>query len=90
MPRLERIWIKRRRRAPTEPVSEARLVAGKGIEGNADQGGRRQVTIIAAERWAELMADLDAATDPSARRANLLVSGIDLEETRGRLLRIGG
>jgi MOSC domain-containing protein YiiM len=89
MARLERIWIKRRRRAPTEPVERATLVAGSGIEGNADQGGRRQVTIIAAERWAELMEELDAATEPSARRANLLVSGIDLEETRGRLLRVG-
>ena len=89
MPRLEQIWIKRSRRAPTEAVQLATLVAGRGIAGNADQGGRRQVTVIAAERWTELMAELDATTDPSARRANLLVSGIDLEETRGRLLRIG-
>ena len=89
MPRLERIWIKRRRRAPTEPVERATLVLGRGLEGNADQGGRRQVTIIAAERWGELMAELAAATDPSARRANLLVSGIDLAESRGRLLDIG-
>jgi MOSC domain-containing protein YiiM len=89
MAKLEQIWIKRRRRAPTEPALRATLVAGSGIEGNADRGGRRQVTIIAAERWAEMMEELDAATDPSARRANLLVSGIDLEETRGRLLRVG-
>lgn len=89
MPKLERIWIKRRRRAPTEPVLLATLVAGRGIEGNADQGGRRQVTIIAAERWGELMAELEASTDPSARRANLLVSGIDLADTRGRLLQVG-
>jgi MOSC domain-containing protein YiiM len=86
---LQRIWIKRRRKAPTEAVEHATLVAGRGIEGNADQGGRRQVTIITAERWAELMAELGAATEPVARRANLLVSGIVLEETRGRLLRIG-
>jgi MOSC domain-containing protein YiiM len=89
VPRLERIWIKRLRRAPTEAALEATLVAGKGIAGNADQGGRRQVTIVAAERWAELMAELDAAADPAVRRANLLVSGIVLAETRGRLLRIG-
>lgn len=89
MARLERIWIKRRRRAPTEPVERATLVAGRGIEGSADQGGRRQVTVISAERWAELMAELAAATEPSARRANLLVSGIDLAESRGRLLAIG-
>ena len=89
MPKLERIWIKKRRRAPTEAVERATLVLGRGIEGNADQGGRRQVTLIAAERWTELMTELKASVDPGARRANLLVSGIDLAETRGRLLRIG-
>jgi MOSC domain-containing protein YiiM len=89
MPRLERIWIKRRRRAPTEPVERAVLVSGRGIDGNADQGGRRQVTIVSAERWEELMTELAASTDASARRANLLVSGIDLEESRERLLAIG-
>ncbi len=89
MARLERIWIKRRRRAPTEPVDRATLVAGTGIEGNADRGGRRQVTLIAAERWAELMTELDATTDPSARRANLLVSGLDLLDARDRLLDVG-
>jgi len=52
VPRLERIRIKRRRRAPTEAVERATLVPGSGIEGNADRGGRRQVTILAAERWA--------------------------------------
>jgi MOSC domain-containing protein YiiM len=47
------------------------------------------VTIIVHERWAELMRDLDAALPPSARRANLMVSGITLENTRGRILRVG-
>jgi MOSC domain-containing protein YiiM len=88
--RLERIWIKRRRRAPTEAVDAATLVAGRGIEGNADLGGRRQVTIVSAERWGELMGELGAAVDPGARRANLLVSGLELAESRGRVLRIGG
>jgi MOSC domain-containing protein YiiM len=89
MPSLERIWIKRRRRAPTEEVPHATLLAGSGIDGNTDRGGRRQVTIVAAERWRELMAELGADIDPGARRANLLVSGVDLAESRGRLLRIG-
>lgn len=89
MPRLERIWIKRRRRAPTEEVPRATLIAGSGIDGNADRGGRRQVTILSAERWHELMAELRADVDPGARRANLLVSGIDLLESRGRILAVG-
>lgn len=72
-----------------DPVREATLVPGRGLEGNANQGGRRQVTIITRERWDELMRDLGADLPPSARRANLMVSGVDLQESRGRILRVG-
>ena len=72
-----------------EDAREVRVAAGKGIVGNADQGGWRQVTVISRERWEELMREVGVALDPSARRANLLVSGIDLHETREQLLRIG-
>ena len=44
--RLEAIWIKRAKRGVMDPVSRATLVADRGITGNANQGGRRQVTII--------------------------------------------
>jgi len=72
-----------------DPCAEALLVAGAGIEGNTDRGGKRQVTLLARERWEELMAETGASLDPSARRANLLLSGVDLEESRGKRLRIG-
>lgn len=87
---LSAIWIKRAKGGPMDPRSEAILVAGRGLEGNANQGGRRQVTVISAEAWAEVTRDLGIAVEPSTRRANLLVSGIDLEHSRGKLLRIGG
>ena len=86
---LERIWIKRVRRGPMDPVPSATLQPAYGLVGNANRGGRRQVTIIAHERWTALMAALGADLDPSARRANLMVSGIDLEQSRDRILRIG-
>ena len=89
MGRLQQIWIKRAHRGLMDPASDGRLEAGKGLVGSANYGGRRQVTIIAAERWAELEAALDAAIDPSLRRANLLVSGIDLVESRDRVLSVG-
>jgi len=72
-----------------DSVRQATLVPGLGIEGNANQGGRRQVTIITRERWEELMRDLGADVPPSARRANLLIAGLDLQDSRDRILRVG-
>lgn len=72
-----------------DPVTEAQLEEGRGLVGNVDRSRRRQVTLIEREAWDRLMSELDAGVDPSARRANLLVSGITLFDTRGRVLRIG-
>ena len=72
-----------------DPVREARLVAGQGVAGSVDRSRRRQVTILSREAWDACMAELEAELDPSTRRANLLVTGVDLEGTRNRVLRIG-
>jgi MOSC domain-containing protein YiiM len=87
--RLERIWLKRSHRGPMDAVDAATLVEGKGVQNSANFGSHRQVTLIALERWLEMMSELGADVDPSARRAELMVSGLDLERTRGRLLTIG-
>ena len=87
--RLQAIFVKRMKRGPMDPKEQAALVAGRGIVGNADQGRRRQVTILEAERWAEATAELGATLDPAARRANLLVTGLRLAGTPGRVLAIG-
>ena len=87
--KLEAIWIKRVRRGKMDPVPHAELIAGKGIVGNANQGGRRQVTIIDRDVWAARTAEVGASLDPSARRANLMISGIDLLKSRGKTIRIG-
>ncbi|HJT17853.1 MAG TPA: MOSC domain-containing protein [Thermoanaerobaculia bacterium] len=83
------IWIKRAHRGPMDRVDEAKLVAGRGIEGSADQGGWRQVTIISEESWRDATAESGEDVDPSHRRANVMVRGIDLEKSRGKQLRLG-
>lgn len=83
------IWLKRFKGGPMDPVPEALLEAGKGLAGNANQGGRRQVTILDADVWEAVLAELGARLPPSARRANLLVRGVALPGTTGRILQVG-
>ena len=72
-----------------DAADRATLVAGRGIAGNADQGGRRQVTLMDLERWHELMDRLGSDLETSARRANLVIDSLDLFDSRGKTLRIG-
>jgi len=72
-----------------DPKSSGVLVAGKGLEGSVGRSSRRQITIIEREVWDALMRETGASAPPSTRRANLMVSGIALADTRKRILRIG-
>ncbi len=83
---IEAIWIKRAKRGPMDAVAEAEMIAGKGLVGNANQGGRRQITIIDAAVWERIMEELGATIEPSARRANIMVRGLELANTRKQVL----
>jgi MOSC domain-containing protein YiiM len=92
--RVAGIWIKRAHRGPMDPVQEAQFDIERGLVGSVDRSRRRQVTLLEAESWARLMDELQvraprADVDPSARRANLLISGISLYDTRDRVLCVG-
>jgi MOSC domain-containing protein YiiM len=87
MSQLLNIWVKRFHRGPMDAVSRATVVAGRGIAGNANQGGKRQVTILSDKEWNVTAGP--AAPDPIVRRANLLVSDLDLVNSRHKILQIG-
>jgi hypothetical protein len=86
---LRAIWLKRFKRGPMDPQETATLRAGKGLVDNANQGGRRQVILLEEEAWSDALTELGVSLDPATRRANLLLAGVRLEGTRGRILRVG-
>lgn len=83
------LWSKRAHRGPMDPLSEATLVADKGMQGSVGNSRRRQVTLVSLESWLAATAELGTEVDPIARRANILLTGVDLENTREQILRIG-
>jgi MOSC domain-containing protein YiiM len=76
-------------RVPVVTVARATAVADRGLDGDHAVGGRRQVTLLAAEAWRDACAELGRALDPAVRRANLLVDGVDLAAAIGGALAIG-
>jgi MOSC domain-containing protein YiiM len=85
---LLKIWVKRFKRGPMDSVSRATLIAGRGIDGDANQGSTRQVTILSNRDWSDVTAG-PGTPDPIVRRANLLVSDVDLLNSRQKVLQIG-
>ncbi|MEO8681087.1 MAG: MOSC domain-containing protein [Vicinamibacterales bacterium] len=89
MSQLTHIFLKRNHGGPMDPIDRAKTVAGRGLVGNANQGGKRQVTIVSSKHWRDITAPLGQTPDVRIRRCNLLVSDIDFANANGKILRIG-
>ena len=89
MTRLEAIFLRPAARLPVRRVERAVAVLDAVVEGDHAVGGRRQITLLSAERWADACAAFGRDVDPGVRRANLLVSGLDVGARIGSTLRIG-
>lgn len=72
-----------------DEVQTAEFVVGEGLADSVGRSTRRQVTLIEREAWDAHMTTLGGDIDPGSRRANVMLSGISLPNTRGRVLRIG-
>ncbi len=88
--RVEQILLYPERRGPARECEEAVAVAGVGLAGDHRRNPSRAVTLLSVEAWEEAMAAVGADLPPRARRANLVVRGLDLGSLVGRRLRIGG
>ena len=75
--------------APMQRLSSA-TIGSAGVTGDVPRKNpKRQVTVVAREAWELTCVELAAPVPWIARRANLLVEGIKLEQTTGKRLRIG-
>lgn len=83
------IYLYPERGAEPVEVSDAVAIAGKGLDGDQPRAFKRQVTLLSLEAWQQATAELGADLPPCTRRANIVLSGIDLSTTIGKHLRIG-
>lgn len=84
------ILVRDASRAPMQHRDEVEVSLQTGLEG--DYRGTqesRQVTVVVQEAWEAALKDLGKDVPWSARRANLLVDGFNLESTSGQTLHIG-
>ncbi len=75
-----------------EELTSARITLAAGVTGD-HKGSRfpnRQITILSLEAWSRAAEDAGEPGLPwTARRANLLVEGVDLPRAAGGVVRVG-
>jgi MOSC domain-containing protein YiiM len=96
---VREIWLTDTAAAPMRRVPSARLLAGRGLEGDryAVGGGtwarypdlEKQLTLIDADDVAAVAAQVGVPLAPGATRRNLVTAGIDLPSLVGRWFTVG-
>lgn len=70
-------------------AQEATVLPGRGLDTENRKTGRREVTLLSAEAWAEACSELGRDIPWVVRRANFLIEGVDLAATLGQVVSIG-
>ncbi|MCS6863111.1 MAG: MOSC domain-containing protein [Abditibacteriales bacterium] len=83
------IYLYPQRGAEPVEVNDAVAIVGKGLDGDQPRAFKRQVTLLSLEAWQQATAELGADLPPCTRRANIVLSGVDLSTTIGKSIRIG-
>ena len=74
---------------PMREALQATVHPGRGLDSENRKTGRREVTLLAAEAWADACHELGVDISWLVRRANLLIEGVDLGATIGQVISIG-
>jgi MOSC domain-containing protein YiiM len=83
------IYLYPERGAEPVEVNEVQAIVGKGLDGDQPRAFKRQVTLLSLEAWQQATAELGAELAPCTRRANVIISGVDLSTTVGKHVQIG-
>ena len=91
MSSIKAIAIRNRPRAPMQSIDSARVTVDKGIVGDFRGSQRgRQVTLLSESDWARACTEVEADLPWITRRANLLVDGVEFDQSFvGKTVRIG-
>ena len=90
MGKLISIAVKKEKGGDMAILEKANISLETGVSNDArGKSGARQVTIVSNESWKDTCAELGGEVSWTARRANLLIEGIELRETTGMFLHVG-
>jgi MOSC domain-containing protein YiiM len=90
MGQLLGIAVRSATRAPMETKQCVQITEQSGVEGDyRGKYGPRQITVLSQEAWNEACKDVQTELPWTTRRANLLISGLELEQTTRKILQIG-
>lgn len=91
MGKVVEIAMRAKKRAPMMVFAAAKVSFEKGI-GDDSRGvnrNHRQVTVMTKENWDLVCAEQNRKMHWTTRRANILIEGVDLENSTGKILKIG-
>ena len=83
------LWVRERSGVPPVARASLDLDADQGVVGDHAYGGRRHVTFVFQEDWIAAEEALGTSVDPSARRANVLLTGGGGRSWVGTRMRLG-
>jgi MOSC domain-containing protein YiiM len=86
---LTGIAVRSKSRAPMQECLVAEATTDSGIAGDFRGKGKRPVSLLSEELWAEVEAELGVPLRWTLRRSNLLIRGLDFSALDGCTLQLG-